>query len=379
MYSYYNPVRIYFGSDEINSLSKTLEKESLKYNKLLLLTGKSSLKRSGVLDKLLQQFNSSEVRLYDDIASNPDISDLLSVKQRTDDFDYDMIIAVGGGSVIDTGKSLAALRTMQVCNKSDIRKVITERAYLLNSNKCKLIAVPTTAGTGSEVTSWATIWDKEYHNKYSIEDPALYPYIAILDPGLTIHLPLKLTVTTALDALCHATEAYWSKHTSEIVRGYALNAIAKIITNIPGILCDHQSIHIREKLLEGSLMAGLAFSNTKTTACHSISYPLTLMYGIDHGVAASITLGKLLEINSSRIIELDRLLKAFGVEQIYEVQDKLAAIYELAKLPRLLRDYGVPRDAIIDIAKRSFTPGRMDNNPVDLKLEDMIDLLNSIY
>ncbi|HZX21740.1 MAG TPA: phosphonoacetaldehyde reductase, partial [Clostridia bacterium] len=242
-----------------------------------------------------------------------------------------------------------------------------------------IVAIPTTAGTGSEVTSWATIWDKNKCKKYSVEDERLYPRLAIIDPVLTTNLPLKPTASTALDALSHALEAYWSKRSNEIVRLYAQKSIELIIKNLNNLLDDLSNQDLRTKIAQGSLYAGLAFSNTKTTACHCISYPLTAKYNIPHGIAVSMTLAQFLNINREFIIDKRKLLGAFGVEKITEAEDVINNIFIKSQIPFKLSDYGVKKEDIGNIIKNSFIPDRMDNNPVKITKELLKRVLEDIY
>ncbi|KAE9634978.1 iron-containing alcohol dehydrogenase [Defluviitalea raffinosedens] len=375
---YFNPVKVYFGEGQIDCLSKVLDSLDEKPSKILLLTGKKSLKSSGKLDSILKDLSSKEVVIYNDITSNPDITDLLSAKIKTDFFQYDSILAIGGGSVIDMAKALSAIKNMSFKNVEELRRAIADQEYLRHT-MVPLIAVPTTSGTGSEVTSWATIWDQEEKLKYSIESRFLYPKAAIIDPQLTIKLPLKITVSTALDALCHATESYWAKKSNEITRMYALEAIRHITQNLEKLIEDLEDITLRKKLAYASLYAGLAFSNTKTTACHAISYPLTLIYDIEHGIAASMTLGPMLKLNQNYLVESQKLIEAFGVKEIEDVDLFIKSIYEKVGLPRSLEGYGVSKKDIEIIVSNSYTPGRMDNNPRDITKEMLRELLFSIY
>jgi phosphonate metabolism-associated iron-containing alcohol dehydrogenase len=376
---YHNPVKVYFGPGEMDKLP-TILKASGRRKRILLLTGSSSLKASGQLEKIMQKLTDYEVSLFEQIPSNPDVSDIYRIKTVTDSFDYDTILTVGGGSVIDTGKALAAFTGQHVTSVDTLRIAIQEKRYLNNSyNHCPLIAVPTTAGTGSEVTSWATVWDKLSDAKYSITDTALYPEVAIIDPLLTLKLPRIMTAASALDALSHATEAYWSKNTNEIVRLYAIRAIEYIVQNLADVLDNPEDLHLRTNIAYGSLFAGLAFSNTRTTACHAISYPLTLRYGVNHGVAVCMTLGKMLLRNEKEIIHKEELLRAYGVNHAEEVEQYIQRIFAKAGLSSRLRDYGISQDDLSFIADQSYTPGRMDNNPVDVDRQYLLDLLKNIY
>jgi phosphonate metabolism-associated iron-containing alcohol dehydrogenase len=378
MAHYYNPVRVVFGVDEFNNITKIANLNSRRKN-ILLLTGTKSLKNSGYWEKISYQLDKSNYFHFNKIPSNPDVQDMFSIKRETDCYDYNYILAIGGGSVIDTGKLLAALKDFSVTSVSVLRDKIINKLYMSSDSICPICAVPTTAGTGSEVTSWATLWDRDAKAKYSIEDVNLYPKIAVVDPTLTLNLSATMTATTALDAVSHATEAYWSRNSNEIVRMYARQAIKLIVASLPKLLDNLSDINLRTHVAYGSLFAGLAFSNTKTTACHSISYPLTLSYGIDHGVAVSMTLGRMLLKNEAALVNKHELLEAFGVSHISEVENVIQRVCDKARIPLRLRDYGVLSEELACIADKSFTPGRMDNNPVDVDKEFILNLLKNIY
>jgi phosphonate metabolism-associated iron-containing alcohol dehydrogenase len=378
---FYNPVKAYFGIAELDRLSEILQ-DNTKHEscrRILLLTGKRSLQESGQLTKINKQLTGYDVSLFNDIPSNPDVANISTALEKTVEFNFDAILAVGGGSVIDTGKVLAAFKNQQAQTVAELRQAIKQKAYLKDAVACPVWAVPTTAGTGSEVTSWATVWDKEENAKYSVDNLLLYPEIAIVDPVLTLGLSTTMTASSALDALSHATEAYWSKHTNEIVRIYALRAIELIAKNLADLLDKPHDLDLRAKIAYGSLFAGLAFSNTRTTACHSISYPLTLTCGLNHGVAVCLTLGKMLVKNEECLISKHDLLRAYGVTHAAGVDGFILEILAKAGISARLRDYGVSPDALEDIADRSFTPGRMDNNPADIDKEFILKLLENIY
>ena len=379
MSSFYNPVKLKWGSEIIKNLSEIITESDLNMKNVLILTGSKSLKESGKLDIILKALNNKKTFVYDGIPSNPETNELYSFKLQTDKLNYDSIIAIGGGSVLDMGKCLAAFKNLCINSYNELEQGIKNKKYQNNSINIPIIAIPTTAGTGSEVTSWATVWDKKNNKKHSVEDERLYPKIAIIDPMLTINLPLQLTVSTALDALSHALEAYWSKRTNEIVRMYALRAIELIIENLNNLIDNLNDLNLRIKIAQASLYAGLAFSNTKTTACHSISYPLTSKYNIPHGIATSMTLANFFKINKEFIVDKDILLNAFDIEEVSQVKDIINNIFLKSKIPFKLRDYGVREKDINFIIENSFTPDRMNNNPVEVTSELLRKVLEDIY
>ncbi|WP_052948620.1 phosphonoacetaldehyde reductase [Mesobacillus campisalis] len=377
MGSYFNPVKIKI--DRLDVIEDVLNTVHPQPGNIVLLHRGGDFLESEAGQSLYQFLGGFDVKQVEVNISNPDVEDLFYYYKQIENYDYQCIVGIGGGSVMDLSKSLAALKDMKLDSVSTLRTVIQQKLYKENQKYIPWIGIPTTSGTGSEVTCWATIWDRAGGVKMSVDSEHLYAHTAIIDPTLTASLPQGLTASTALDALCHATEAYWSKSSNEISRVYSLEAIKKIVNNFEKTLSQPDNIPLRKEIALGSLYAGLAFSNTRTTACHSISYPLTLELGMVHGIAASITLAKVMEINFDSIIENDLLLQAFGVSSCSEVHELIGHFHQLSGFSSKLRDYNANEEIIERIAANAFTKGRMDNNPVALTKEDVTHILKSIY
>lgn len=377
MGSFYNPVKIKI--DTIEVINDVLNTINPPHKKIVLLHRGGDFLESYAGRTLYKGLEEFEVKQIAVNISNPDVDDLFHLYKQIESFDFQCIVGIGGGSVMDLSKSLAALKDMEIDSTSRLRYVIEQKLYRENENIVPWIGIPTTSGTGSEVTCWATIWDRANGVKLSVDCEKLYAHTAIIDPTLTTSLPKGLTAATALDALCHATEAYWSKSSNEISRIYSLEAIKRIVSNFEKVLEQPNDITVRKEIALGSLYAGLAFSNTRTTACHSISYPLTLELGMVHGIAASITLAKVMEINFDSIIESDKLLQAFGVSSVGEIQVLIEHFHQQSGFASKLKDYNASEEIIGKIANNAFTKGRMDNNPVALTKEDVTQILRSLY
>ncbi|MFD2114897.1 phosphonoacetaldehyde reductase [Paenibacillus yanchengensis] len=376
---YFNPVESYFGVGELNRLGQILQSVSTPMQHILLITRGGNFAETAEHTILMEQLKDKQVQTLSVEIANPDVEDLYALLQQTGGKKFDAIVALGGGSVLDLGKSMAACNHLTFQHVEELRQAIISSSYLDNSHICPWVAIPTTAGTGSEVTPWATIWDRANGIKYSVDGKPLFARFAIIDPNLTLSLPVRTSIISGLDAICHATEAYWSKSTNVISRQFALEAIRLIVPNLAALYEDPTNVQLRTYVAQGSFFAGLAFSNTKTTACHSISYPITLLYGIDHGIAASMTLASMMEWNKAEIIEIDKLVAAFGVKNVADVADVIAAIYTKSGFSTRLRDYNVPQDGIVDIVERAYTKGRMDNNPRAITKEQLEQLLLTIY
>ncbi len=283
------------------------------------------------------------------------------------------IICIGGGSSIDVGKGISAL--YDVVSEPTLEAVkarIADKSYARDLRGIDITAIPTTAGTGSEVTKWATIWDVDGEAKYSIDDAALYPKRALVCTDLTLTMPPRLMLSTALDALSHAMEAFWARPSDALVKAVSMSSVREIQRHLPVAIADPQDRVARDGLCLGSILAGIAFSNTRTTACHSISYPMTMRYNVPHGFAAAMTLPQVAAVNLSAVPEIADLLGVFGGAEGFSAWMKgvCEGLQELT-----LSALGIGEGDIDTLVEMAFTAGRMDNNPVDITPEQVRSIL----
>ena len=319
------------------------------------------------------QSDGHAVQLYTDVPSNPSVADVAALLSllREQRFVPTTILAIGGGSCMDLGKAVSALYHLNsVQSVDEVRQAIQQKAYLQPHTFMDLIAMPTTAGTGSEVTKWATIWDDENQRKLSVDCPSCFAKAAILIPDWTLSMPASLTLSTGLDALSHAMEAYWSAHREPVSQALALAAVRTVHDALPQVLRQPDSLALRRQMCVGSLLAGLAFSRTRTTACHSISYPLTMLYAMPHGYAAAVTLAAVAQRNAAVVPELSALLSLFPEGLYAWLTDVSQGIQSLR-----LSAFGVKEAELPAISQLTFTAGRMDNNPIVFTPEQVIEIL----
>lgn len=347
-----------------------------KGQKSALFLSESAAKRYDLLSMIEAMSKTSELTWIKTIPSNPDYHDLASTLRSLKGREIDTFIAIGGGSSLDLAKSTAALYAYKEQDLLDetILKIILNKSYLEHESRPKLIAVPTTAGTGSELTRWATIWDFDHEKKLSIETATLAFDEAYIVVEYTLSMPLKLTLSTGLDALTQATEAYWAKSTTPSVQILALQAIRLIVRNLPRVLADLNDYEFRKSMMIASLLGAMAFSNTKTTACHSISYPLTLKFKMDHGLACALTLGDILRHNLSALSNPESVYEAFNINNPEQVTQWINQLSE-GIVSMKLSDYGVKESDLGELAHLSFTLGRMDNNPIELNEQQVQNIL----
>ena len=374
---FYNPVRTVQGIGCLNQLPKLVEEAAPFTQQILLLVWDESLLQQKEFQSLLHGENGNRILVRSLSCSNPELEQLYMMYEQTKNLNIGCVIAVGGGSVLDVGKSLCCLYGKELASAEDLRTLIAEKRY--EKSACRWIGIPTTAGTGSEVTCWATIWDSANSVKYSIETQENYAYAAVVDPQLTQTMPIELAVSSALDAVAHAAESYWAKATNITSRGLALTAIRTIMEQLDALLERPEDINVRDSIAQGSMLAGLAFSNTHTTACHSISYPLTMRYHIPHGVAVSLLLGPIMELNASKVQDLDALLKAFEIERPTQLRERIESVLVLAGYHIRLQEWGSTVEDIPYLVSHSIATGRADNNPAELTDPVVRDILTSIF
>lgn len=374
MNRYANPVRILQGPGCVQALPQVLAEAAAPEARVLLLVWNSELCSLPVFAQLLAR-GENACRACCFQASNPTVDQLLAAYRETRDFAPQVVVAVGGGSTLDVGKSLCCLYGRELADGDDLRRLIAGGDY--GTPAVRWIGIPTTAGTGSEVTCWATIWDPDQEAKRSVECRENYAWAALVDPDLAAGMPLQLSVSSALDALAHAVESYWARGTNCVSRALALEAIRTILGQLEDLIAGVPAAH--DAMARGSLLAGLAFSNTKTTACHSISYPLTMHYGIPHGTAVSLLLAPVLRLNAPAVAEVSALLDALGVRDAGELADRVRGYLERAGIPTSLQAWGARRADLPHLAQRSLTKGRADNNPVEIRPETALSLLEDIY
>jgi phosphonate metabolism-associated iron-containing alcohol dehydrogenase len=371
---YHNPVEIHFGLGIINALP-----DFVASHKAVLITTPGFTKR-GVSDSLKKLLGDSLVAIFDDVHPNPTFHSIRKTFMNLQPFDYDLIIALGGGSAIDTAKAVAAIKSSAIENWIDDH-LKCGAPFSEPFNPKPVIAIPTTAGTGSEVTMWATIWDMEEKKKYSISHPSLYPEKAILDPELTLTLPEKETIYSGLDAFSHAMEAIWNKNHNPVSDTLALKAISLVHDYLPELRNDLSNVDLRTRLLQASLFAGLAFSNTKTALAHSISYPLTAHFGLPHGLACSLPLPHILRFNGKRSPKrVTVMAEALGSDiSVQSMASEIIRLFERLGVSPHLADYGIDSGNSELILKSAFTSGRADNNIVEIDHQDLVSLIEFLF
>ena len=299
MWRFHNPVEIINGEGALGALP-----DLVKQHRYAIVTYPGAL-FADFTQTIIAAVGLSPVTVLNQVAENPSVAHLTALCQQLQEAGEqpELFIALGGGSVIDATKVLAA-------SAGDFNNIsrFLHGDIPADELPCKpIIAMPTTAGTGSEVTCWSTIWDPENDTKYSLNTPRLYPLAAIFHAPFTVNLPVSVTISSGLDALSHALESLWNKNRNPVSTTFAITAAKTILATLPVLVRDSHNLSLRARMLDAALMAGLAFSNTQTAIAHNISYAVTLETGTPHGIACSFTLPALI---SAIDPEDDELVKA---------------------------------------------------------------------
>lgn len=321
MWQFQNPVKICFANGVIEEINSILQGRCYA-----IVTYNNSYFKA--LAERIQQQAEGCVAVLNQVYENPDLANMPEICQEFAPYEHrvEVLVALGGGSVIDTTKALAVARS-----QAEVVTTIVQ-SKLEVASALPIIAIPTTTGTGSEVTSWATLWDRAHQCKYSLSDPKLYPEVALCDPKLTLELPISLTIQTGLDALSHAMESIWNKHRNPISLQFAKTAIQLILQTLPALVLDPKNLGLRENMMLASLTAGMAFSNTKTSLAHNISYSITLDHGTAHGIACSFTLPVILRSFAESDCEISQDLQTIFGDDLSQAA---------AQLTDWLRDLGI--------------------------------------
>ena len=381
-FSFTGAKKILFGNGSFSGLAEHLAELKVK-RPLIVLDGNLAgagfgKKISGLMEKAKLDFV-----LYDEAAAEPplelaDEGTRLAVKKKCDG-----VVGIGGGSAMDLAKAIAVL----AANRGKAEDYLGLNR--VPGPGLPKIMVPTTAGTGSEVTFTAVFIRKKLKKKEGMNSPYLYPDLALLDPELTLTLPPHPTAATGIDALCHAIESYTSVNASPMSEVMSLEAIRLISESLRTAVHDGTCIDAREAMLLGSLYAGLGLANAGVTAVHSLSYPLGGRYGISHGLANTIMLPGVMAFNISGAREkFVDIAEAMGEivddlpsrEAAYLAVEAVESLIEDCGVLTTLEEMGVPEKDFPELAKAAMTVARpLANNPCRMTQEDMIDIYQGCY
>ena len=354
-----------FGSGKWNKIKRNLLKSN---NDLIVVTSKSCKKFITDIPSKYFLVISEEpsLNLIDNYFN--EISKIINKANKT------TYIALGGGSVVDTAKILS----LMVDNNIKSSKEAIKKTNDVNiSEESKIICIPSTAGTGAEITPFSTIWDKENGIKYSIIANKINREI-ILDPEISISLPEKITISTGIDSLCQILESTWSKKANDKSLSAASLGFEYVNKNFYSVINNPIDAESRKEMLFASFLSGISISISNTTLCHSISYPLTSLLNVPHGIACGLTLVEVIKFNStSKGKFLKNTFKVANVEDSESLVKKILLLFEKVKYKNIIEPYITKIEKNINKLLPLTISSRASNNPINATINDVEKILKN--
>jgi alcohol dehydrogenase len=374
--NFHMPTRLIFGPGSIETVDRVVRKD-IRAHQPFLVTD-PNVRQAGLVDKVLSRTDGADV--FADVEANPKSTTVNRVGEMVRRKAPDVIIALGGGSAIDAAKAVALLAT----NQGRIEEYEGREKYA--TPPLPVIAIPTTCGTGSEVTWVSVITDTRRNFKMSIKGPKLFPAVAVVDPDMLLTLPAGVVASTGMDALTHAIEAFTVKPATIITDVFALKAIQLIWESLPRAyenIAEEKTA--RENLMYGSTLAGFAFGNSDVGAVHCISESIGALFDVPHGVANAIFLPSIMRFNlPACTIRYARIAAAVGIAGKDERESAHLLVEEVQALSRRI---GIPRfaDLHIDpkefevIARYSYQNNSNPSNPRDVTQQAYMAILEDAH
>lgn len=380
-YKYFMPTRVECGNG-ISEKTGELVKE-LGVTRVLIVTDKG-VRAANLLEgieKSLLAIN-LDYEIYDEVEPNPSAETIHKGLENLKQHGSDAVLAVGGGSSIDTAKGIAAMATNpgHILDYEGVGKIAIP--------PLPIIAIPTTAGTGSETTNSTVVTNKKTSFKVGVLSSHLFPSLAILDPALTLHLPQEISAATGMDALTHAIESYTSKAANPVSQAFAMQAIKMIGSNLMKAYFVGTDIESREKMLVASMMAGVAFSQSRLGNVHAISHTFGGVFNIPHGIANAALLPFVMRFNlracadQYKDIAIALGKNVSGLSTLQAAEKAIEAVIEMnqaMKIPLNIKELGVSLDYLSKLVEDSMRSGNVYINPRLTKPTDIQLIIENAY
>jgi len=377
---FYSPGKIIFGPGGLSQVGAEAKRLG---NKVLVVLGRSAMRKSGALDRLTHLLKEKDLKyiIYENIPSDPTVETVDNGASLARKEKCNLVIALGGGSVLDTGKAISAMLTNEG-SVADYQE-IEGKGRKFQHKTLPFIAIPTTSGTGSEATKNSVITNTEFSLKKSIRDPMLIPEVALVDPELTLSLSPRITAICGGDALTQCIESYLGKKSQEITDVLALHAIGLMGKSLVKAVKDGKNLEARKDMAMAALLSGLCLSNSGLGAAHALSHPLGVYYKIPHGLSCAVLLPYVMEFNLPVVTKkLAKITQSLGedlsllseTEAAQRAVEKIKEILSAVGIKENLSEWGIKEKDFSQLIKGA-KGGSLNNNPRNTSDEDLIELL----
>jgi len=368
MWTFHLPTKIIFGSGQATSLKMLPE----LVNRRIVIVTDPVVGRLPNIRNIIESV--APVAVFDAVRPNPTVANADALTELLRKEKADAIVAIGGGSSLDCAKAASCLAKT---DDSSIRPYHSEGKTFSHGN-IPIVAVPTTAGTGSEVTLIAVLDDEEKNFKGPMTSPLFYPACAVVDPELTLSVPLSVTAATALDALSHSIEGYWSKNHQPICDALAREAAKAIFENLPKVYDNLADPVARERLSYAALIAGIAFHMPKNAIMHACSYPLSNRAHLAHGAACAFTMEAAIRLNTPHMNgRMEEFATSCGFGTVTEMIEAVTTLKKRGGLPCTLKEAGIAPELVETLIQESFHPV-IKNNPKEVTEKDLRNIYAEI-
>ena len=366
------PRRIVFGTGTFSRLGELCAGLG---DRAVLVTGRGAVRRSGRLQQAMDQLAEQgiEVESFEGVENDPSLATCQRGTDLGREFGCNLVVGIGGGSALDAAKTIAAV-TPQAGRLAEYFR--GERAFERSS--LPFVAVPTTAGTGSECTPNAVLTDTERGVKKSLRHESMVPDVALVDPELTLTVPPEVTAQTGMDALTQAIECYVSLAANPATDAPALRAIQPIAENLPKAVADGSRIEYREPVALGSLLTAMAFGNGGLGAVHGLAHPIGLDFHVPHGLVCAVLLPHVCEFNlPAQREKFESIARLVGACSGPGVPDALMELNRRVGIPETFEEFGMTESGIPKVVANCRS-GSMAKNPRPASDEDLIQILRKV-
>jgi len=340
-------------------------------SRALVVTGRSAMRESGATGRVLHLLGRAGVEgvVFDQVEHDPDVTTVDAGRAACREGRCHVVVGLGGGSALDAAKAIAGLAG-ETAPTADF-----QQGKAIGQPALPIIAIPTTSGTGAEVTKNAVLSDRSRRLKKSIRAESLMPAVAIVDPELTVSCPPRVTAAAGMDALVQAIESFTSVHATPLTEALSFEAARRLVGSLAAAWEDGSDLAAREDCAYGSLMAGMALANARLGAVHGIAHPLGARYGLEHGVACALLMPHVMRLNRDHVGDKYARLSALAGRDIVAFVEGLV---ERFGLRRALDAVTIPREDFAAIAKESMPSGSLKANPRKFTEDDVVAVLEAL-